>query len=89
VSEIAVYWFDDTGRGSCRVPASWRLLWRDGKEWRPVKLTGQSRYGTALDCFNKVTFEPVTTPELKLEVKLKAGFSGGILEWTVGEKNEK
>jgi hypothetical protein len=83
LSSAAVYWFDDTGRGACRVPASWRLLWRDGKTWKPCKLTGKSKYGTTLNQFNKVTFEPVTTGELKLEVKLKPGFSGGILEWQV------
>jgi DUF1680 family protein len=81
----AVYWFDDTGRGRCRVPESWRLLWRDGETWKPVKLTDKSTYRTALDRFNRVTFEPVMTSELKLEVKLKVGFSGGILEWTVHE----
>jgi hypothetical protein len=79
----AVYWFDDTGRGACRVPASWRLLWPDGDLWKPVTLTDKAAYGTALDRFNQVTFEPVTTRELKLEVKLKANFSGGILEWTI------
>jgi DUF1680 family protein len=82
LSAASVYWFDDTGRGSCRVPAEWRLLWRDGTKWKPVKLTDKSSYGTALDRFNKVTFERVTTSELKLEVKLKRGFSGGILEWS-------
>ena len=25
-----VYWFDDTGRGACRLPASWRIEYRDG-----------------------------------------------------------
>jgi DUF1680 family protein len=83
LSSAAVYWFDDTGRGQCRVPASWRLLWRDGKEWKPCKLTGKSAFGTAFDRFNKVTFEPVRTRELRLEVRLKRDFSGGILEWQV------
>ena len=40
IDGCAVYWFDDTGVGACRVPAEWRLLWRDGDEWKPVKLTG-------------------------------------------------
>jgi DUF1680 family protein len=83
LSSSSVYWFDDTGIGRCRVPASWRLLWRDGKDWKEVKLTGGARYGTATDRFNEVTFEPVTTGELKLEVRLQPEFSGGILEWTV------
>jgi DUF1680 family protein len=83
LSTAAVYWFDDTGRGQCRVPAEWRLLWQDGKEWRPVELTAGSKYGTSLDAVNKVKFKPVTTRTLRLEAKLKPGFSGGILEWTV------
>jgi hypothetical protein len=67
------------------VPASWRLFWRDGTSWKPVKVTGKSTYATTLDRLNRVTFEPVKTSELKLEVKLKPGFSGGILEWSVSE----
>jgi hypothetical protein len=78
-----VYWFDDTGVGQCRVPASWRLLWQDGETWRPV--AGASEYGTEPDRFNRVTFEAVETPALRLEVQLQEGFSGGILEWRVGE----
>jgi hypothetical protein len=80
-----VYWFDDTGRGQCRIPAEWQLLWLDGKEWKPVTLASGSTYGTALDRLNQVAFQPVTTRELKLEVKLQAAFSGGILEWLAAE----
>jgi uncharacterized protein len=83
LSRAAVYWFDDTGIGRCRVPASWRLLWRDGAAWKEVKRTGGSSYGTALDRLNAVSFEPVRTRELKLEVRLQPDFSGGILEWEV------
>jgi hypothetical protein len=86
-----VYWFDDTGVGQCRVPTSWRLLWkarpersrRNGDAWRPV--AGASEYGMKPDQFNRVTFEPVETTGLRLEVQLQDGFSGGILEWRVGE----
>jgi hypothetical protein len=85
LSGASVYWFDDTGVGACRVPAEWRLLWLDGEEWKPVKLLKDEQYGTALDQFNKVSFEPVTTHELRLEVKLKEGFSGGVLKWQIRE----
>jgi hypothetical protein len=85
VSEVSVYWFDDTGRGACRVPAVWRLLWRDGGDWKLLTLRHGAAYGTDRDQFNTVTFEPVVARELKVEVKLKPGFSGGILEWTVPE----
>ncbi len=81
LSGAKVYWFDDTGTGSCRVPEEWRLLWLDGNEWKPVKLLKGEQYGTTRDRFNNVSFEPVTTREIRLEVKLKPGHSGGVLKW--------
>jgi hypothetical protein len=83
LSSAAVYWYDDGPKGHCRRPASWELRWRDGDRWRPVTLTGGSSYGTALDEPNRVTFEPVTARELRLDVKLQEDYSGGILRWTV------
>jgi hypothetical protein len=78
-SKTEIYWFDDTGRGSCRVPASWRLLYKDGDQWRPVKAS--SDYGVAPDKFNTVTFDSVETTALRVEVQLQPDFSGGVLEW--------
>ena len=78
-SQAELYWFDDTGQGSCRVPASWQLLYRDGQQWRPVQAT--SAYGVAKDRLNAVSFEPVTTTALRVEVQLQPNFSGGVLEW--------
>jgi hypothetical protein len=81
VSAVEVYWFDDTGRGQCRVPKSWQLLWRDGDEWKPVSSTDD--YAVAKDCFNQLRFDPVTADALRIEVQLQPDFSGGILEWRV------
>lgn len=84
VAWCEVYWFDDEpSGGGCRVPENWRVLWWDGKEWQPVR--NPSGYGVERDKFNRVTFEPVMTTMVRLEVKLRAGFSAGILEWQVGE----
>jgi len=83
VSGTEVYWFDDTGKGSCRVPDSWKLFYRVGEEWKPVQ--GASAFGTATDAFNRVTFEPVEALGLRVEAQLKHDFSGGILEWKVLE----
>jgi hypothetical protein len=81
-SAVSVYWFDDTGVGECRTPQSWRPLYRDAAgTWVPVG--GASGYGTALNTFNRVTFTPVTTTGLRVEVQLPPGVSGGILEWRV------
>ncbi len=79
ISQAEVYWFDDTGRGSCRVPASWRLLWQDGTSWRPVEAT--SSYGVEKDKFNRIAFKPVMTKAIRIEVQLRPNVSGGILEW--------
>jgi uncharacterized protein len=83
VSSVAVYWFEDTGRRDIRVPASWRVLYKDGDEWRPVK--NEQEYGRDKDRYNEVRFEPVTTSGLRLEVTMQPGFSTGIEEWKVNQ----
>jgi hypothetical protein len=79
VSSVSVYWFDDTGTGQCRVPQDWRLLRRAGEEWAEVKTAVKDAVGR--NTYNRMTFEPVETTALRLEVQLQPGFSGGILEW--------
>jgi hypothetical protein len=81
VGAVEVYWFDDTGKGSCRVPQAWRLLYKEGDAWKPV--AGATAYGVQRDTFNRVTFPPVTVSALRLEAQLQTNFSGGILEWVV------
>lgn len=81
VSFSSVYWFDDGPWGGCRVPVSWRLLYKNGDEWLPVE--NASAYGTAKDKFNEVQFDPVVTTALRLEVKLPADNATGIHEWIV------
>jgi len=81
VASVAVYWFDDTGGGGCRVPVSWRLLYKDDGQWREV--SNARGYGVQKDKFNEVQFSPVRTISLRLQVQLQPGFSAGILEWRV------
>jgi hypothetical protein len=83
VSAVEMYWFDDTGVGGCRVPQSWRVLWRPGRNWKPVE--GVSEYGTKPDAFNRVAFTPVETLGLRIEVQLQPKFSGGVLNLKVVE----
>ncbi len=87
VSKIDVYWFDDTGRGRCRVPQSWKLLYRDGDAWKPVEAKG--KYDTSKDRFVELEFAPVKTGALRIEVQLQPEFSGGILEWRVQPESGK
>ena len=82
VSGVSVYWFDDeTSGGGCRVPASWQVLYRSDGQWKPVNTAGD--YGVAKNRFNSIAFEQVSTSGLRLQVKLRDGYSGGILEWKV------
>jgi hypothetical protein len=87
VSVVEVYWFDDTGKGSCRVPQSWRLLYQDGERWLPVE--NASGFEVKTDAFNRVSFKPVRTTGLRIEVQLQPDFSGGILEWKVGSADPR
>jgi len=81
VSQTQVYWFDDTGRGGVRVPASWRILYQDGEEWKPVQ--NQQGYGVEKDRYNDVSFNPVTTSGLRLEVTMQPEWSAGLQKWKV------
>ena len=81
VSAVEVYWFDDTGVGQCRMPKSWRVLYRTAAEWKPVLNAVSS--SPARDQWNRMQFDPVATSALRLEVELQPNFSGGILEWRV------
>jgi hypothetical protein len=83
VSAVEVYWFDDAPQGGCRVPASWRLLYKDGEAWKPVE--GASAYATKHDQLNRTTFRPVQTRALRIEVQLQHGFSSGVLQWKLVE----
>ncbi len=81
IKSTDVYWFDDTGKGQCRVPKSWRAVYRDGAGWKPVD--GAGDYEVAPNKFNGMKFKPVKTTAVRLEVDLQPEFSGGILEWKV------
>ena len=68
IHAVRVYWFDDTGRGSCRAPAAWSLSRRIGTEWKPVTLKSSQPYGTAIDAWNSVELEPDEALGLRIDV---------------------
>jgi hypothetical protein len=98
LGEIWVYWCDDSSRydhaptgpyesvvvqSKCRVPKAWRLLYSDGGDWKPVETKGP--YATDVNQYNKVSFVPVTTRKLKIEVDQASDASAGVLEWRIFE----
>jgi Beta-L-arabinofuranosidase, GH127 catalytic domain/Beta-L-arabinofuranosidase, GH127 middle domain/F5/8 type C domain len=81
VSGVEVYWFDDTPKGGCGLPQSWRILYREDGQWKGVSHAQGG--GLDRDQFNPLRFDPVQTAGLRLEVQLQPDLSGGILEWKV------
>jgi DUF1680 family protein len=81
VSTVEVYWFDDTGIGECRLPASWRVLYLEDGVWKPVWT--EEDYGVEKDAWNRVVFETVRTTAVRLEITSQEGWAGGIHEWRI------
>ena len=67
VSSVEVYWKED--KQYCVLPRAWHLLHRDGNAWKPVQ--SADSHGVERNKFNKVTFTPVTTSGLRIEVQLQ------------------
>ena len=97
LSLSSVYWVERPGTEN-RLPKDWRLLYRDGDDWKPVE--DNETYGTETDRFNIVEFRRVKTTAIRLEVDLDDEFiesyapftdfkqeaksvSAAILEWSV------
>jgi hypothetical protein len=82
----SVYWFDDTGVGECRLPASWKLEYQSGDGWKPVDT--QAEYSVGLDRWHAIPFAPVTTTALRLTLRQPDRWATGIHEWRVVEAEE-
>ena len=81
VSSSTVYWFDDGPWGGCRVPASWKLYYKDASgNWTEVQ--HPTGYGTVKGAANIVNFDPVKTTAMKLEI-VQGEYSAGVFEWSV------
>ena len=82
VSRCDVYWFDDKPiGGNCRTPRRWSVYYHHHGSWLLVH--SPTARGVSVNKFNTVRFAPVRTRELRLIVRLKPHFSGGILQWKV------
>jgi DUF1680 family protein len=81
VSSVDVYWFQQADNRPIKLPANWRLLYKDGSEWKPAETSDS--YGTASDRYNHVAIRTVTTTGLRLELQLQPEKSAGISEWKV------
>lgn len=80
ISKSVVFWFSDGG--GCKAPKAWRLYYKnEAGEWAPVETN--DKFGTQLHITNIVSFKPVTTTAVKIEIDLPQDCSSGIHEWIV------
>jgi hypothetical protein len=83
ISFVEVYWVDESSvGGSVRPPASWQVLYWDGKAWQPVQSIGD--YGGPDRRVERVVFTPVKTGTMRIEALLQPRFTAGIIEWRYG-----
>lgn len=79
VRGIEVYWFDDTGRGECRLPESWRIEALIGGDWQRIAVETPIEK----DKWTKLSFAPTNTTALRLVVRQREGWASGVHEWKV------
>ncbi len=82
VSRSKTYWWTEHYEyGGVRPPASWKLFYKSGDDWKPVP--NARGYGVAVDQYNEVCFDPVKTTEVKIEIQFQPGRCGGLIRWRV------
>jgi hypothetical protein len=88
VHSIQVYWAlhdDDANPG--KLPKSWRLLYRDGNDWKEV--TSPAGYPVTADQLTDIDFNPVTTNAMRLEVQLQDAATAGLFKWGLNGEGRK
>jgi DUF1680 family protein len=79
ISHAHIYWFDDGPNGGCRIPKTWKLMYKKGDQWKEISMHGN--YPVSKDEFNTTEISSVKTKSMRLYVELQSNFSGGIMEW--------
>lgn len=64
-------------------PKSWRLLYQEGGQWKPVAARGN--YAVAPNAFAVVEFTPVRTNALRIEATMATDATVSVAEWRVGD----
>ena len=76
LNRVSVYWFDDNQ--GIDLPASCQVQFWTGSAWQNVGAAGSC--GVAANLFNTVTFNTVTTTQVRLNITARGTLSTGILE---------
>src|SRR5436190_6203558 len=88
VRSIQIYWaLHEEDRNPGKLPQSWRLLYRDGENWKEV--SPSHGYPLSADQVNDMDFAPVTTSALRIEVQLQKGATAGLYRWGLNGEGRK
>ena len=82
-----VFWATKDHDSPLKLPKSWRVLYRQGQEWKEVQAAGA--YPVRTDDFSSIHFEAVTTPALRIEAQLADDATAGLFEWGVNDRQPK
>ena len=75
--QARIYFFDDEATGGgCRIPRAVNIQYLENGAWRPVQLSG----GVTIvkDGWTELSFEPVKTRAIRLEMTFQDGVTGGV-----------
>lgn len=96
INNVRIYWCDDASRydhaptgpfknavtrGKCRIPNAWQLYYLNQGQWKKVET--QALHAVKINQYNNLTFDPVTTTALRIEIMQAEDFSSGVLEWQI------
>lgn len=78
-----IYWYDDGG--GTRIPASFRIEYLDASgEWQDANITTPYESAVALNQYNTIYFDPITTTQLRLYMVVHPeGAANGIYRFKV------
>jgi len=74
-----IYWADDGG--GLLPPSSWVVQYWNGSAW--VNVSNQSGEPVAINTFNQISFDPVTTTKLRITMQSSGTASVGVIQWVV------
>ncbi len=83
MNRFDVYWYDDNG--DTRIPGSIRVLYLDESgKWQEAELLSKYEDVIAIDQYNTITFQTITTTSVKLVLTVLDNVAAnGILRWKV------
>ena len=88
ISSVEVYWaVQDDDSLPCKLPKSWRVLYRDGESWKEV--VASPGYSINPDIESEAKFTPVSTSAVRIEAQLQDNATAGLYEWRVNDEGRR